>query len=235
MNGTLKLILISLLGILIVLVLEQYTNIDINLSDKIYNFEMHRWPISYTLHQKLNPIFYDGAKHLVATVGTFCVFYMFYALRKTRYRCRFAAALTVLLCTIIIPAAVGQIKKQTNVYCPNQLLHYEGHYPYARVLERYPDDFVPNHRGRCFPGGHVSGAFSLMSLYLFFKNKRNKILAVSASILLATVNGTYQMLRGEHFISHNLVSFFIAVILIAIINFFVQIIFSKFLCAFEHK
>ncbi len=218
MNVKYKIIISALLGIVVVLALEQFTDIDVWLSDKIYNFRTHQWPIPYNLHQKLNPIFYDGAKHLVATVGTFCVLYMLYSLWKPQYRCRFSAALTILLCTIIIPTTVGQLKRQSNVYCPNQLVHYEASYPYARVFEHYPADFVPRHRGRCFPAGHISGAFALMSMYLFFKTKRNQRLALTAALLLAFTNGAYQLLRGEHFISHNFISLFIAMILIVLIN-----------------
>ncbi len=78
-----------LLGMAVVLAIEQFTGLDIRLSDKIYNFSTHQWPIPYSLHLKLNPIFYDGAKHLVAAVGTFCVLYMLYALWKPQYRSRF--------------------------------------------------------------------------------------------------------------------------------------------------
>lgn len=201
------------------LLLEQFTNIDILFSDMIYDFSAKQWLIPYSLHQKLNPIFYDGAKHFVAFCGTLCVLYMIYSFFKPQYRCRFSAALTVLLCTIIIPTSVGQLKKISNFYCPNQLEHYDHRYPYAKVFESYPSDFSPEHRGRCFPGGHATGAYALMSLCFFFRRRKNQLIAVSSAFFLAAVNGSYQLLRGEHFISHNLVSFFIAVMMIVIIHF----------------
>ena len=110
--------------------------------------------------------------------------------------------MTVLLCTIIVPTVVGSLKKMTNVCCPNQLAIYEAFYPYAKVFEKYPDNFQPQHKGRCFPGGHVTGAFSLMSLVFVFRRRRQQYVALGGgAIAFGMITGTYQMLRGEHFFS----------------------------------
>ncbi|MDY4841625.1 MAG: phosphatase PAP2 family protein [Alphaproteobacteria bacterium] len=202
----------------VVLIMEQYTDIDVWVSNHFYDFDRHRWTVTPALHEILSPIFYEGAKHFVAFIGTLCVLYMFFSLKKKEWRKNFSAVMTVLLCTIIIPTTVGRLKKVTNVYCPNQLDIYEQKYPYVRVTEKYPDNFQPQHKGRCFPGGHVTGAFSLMSLYLIFHRRKNKLLALGGAVCFGFVTGTYQILRGEHFFSHNLISMLIAAFLIVIIN-----------------
>ena len=201
-----------------VLLIEQFTNLDVWISNQIYDFEQHRWPITPALHQRFSPVFYEGAKHFVAFVGTICVIYMLGSIKKRKWRRNFAAVLTVLLCTIIVPTVVGSLKKMTNVYCPNQLAIYEAFYPYAKVFEKYPDNFQPQHKGRCFPGGHVTGAFSLMSLVFVFRRRRQQYVALGGAIAFGMITGTYQMLRGEHFFLHNLTSFFIAAIFIVFIH-----------------
>lgn len=201
-----------------VLIMEQYTDIDVWISNRFYDFDRHKWVITPALHEVLSPVFYEGTKHFVAFIGTLCVLYMIFSLKKKEWRKNFTAVLTVLLSTMIVPMVVGKLKRVTNVYCPNQLEIYEQRYPYVRVQEDYPADFRPEHKGHCFPGGHVTGAFSLMSLYLVFRGRRKKFLALGSAVCFGFVTGTYQILRGEHFLSHNLVSMLIAAFLIVIIN-----------------
>lgn len=71
-----------------------------------------------------------------------------------------------------------------------------------------------------------------MSLCFFFKRRKNQLIAVSSAFFLAAVNGSYQLLRGEHFISHTLVSFFIEVMMIDIIHFVLKKAISRLLGKF---
>lgn len=204
--------------LMVILAVEHYTDIDVLISDYAYDFTEHRWLITPALHQKLSPFFYEGAKRLVAAIGTTCVIYLLLSAWKKEWRRNFVAVLTVLLSTMIVPSTVSWLKTFTNVYCPNQLQIYEQRYPYVRVLESYPSAFQAEHRGRCFPGGHVTGAFSLMALYLVFQDKKKKAAALGGAVCFGFITGTYQILRGEHFLSHNLFSMFLSAVLIIIIH-----------------
>lgn len=213
---------------MVILAVECYTDIDVLISDYAYDFREHKWLVTPTMHQKLSPFFYEGAKRLVAIIGTICVVYLLLSFWKKEWRRNFAAVLTVLLSTMIVPSTVSWLKTITNVYCPNQLQRYEQRYPYVRVLERYPSSFQPEHRGRCFPGGHVTGAFSLMSLYLVFQVKKKKAAALGGAVCFGFITGTYQILRGEHFLSHNLFSMFLSVVLILLVNTIINVVSVRF-------
>lgn len=211
-------VIVTMVLMIVLLLTESFTDIDIWVSDNFYDFNTHKWIIGIEEHNRLSPFFYEGAKRFVAFVGTLCVLYMLASIWIKKWRWNCTAVLTVLLCTIIIPTAVGKLKRVTNVYCPNQFDIYEAQYPYVKIFESYPPDFHPRHKGRCFPAGHVTGALSLMSLYLVFRDQRKKYLALGFAVCFSFVTGCYQMLRGEHFITDTLFSLLIAIALIIIIN-----------------
>lgn len=194
------------------LALEQFTDLDIWISNHFYDFASRRWMISAEDHQRLRLYFYDGPKMLVATIGSCCVFYMLSAFRIKKRQKKLTAVLTVLLCTMLVPTVVSRLKRVTNVYCPAQLTLYGGEKPYVKILEPYPPAAQPEHPGRCFPAGHVTGAFSLVSLCFLFADRRKKFAAAVGACLFGGMTGGYQMLRGEHFLSHNLFSGLIAMV-----------------------
>lgn len=60
--------------------------------------------------------------------------------------------------------------------------------------------------GHCFPGGHASAGFSIMAGYFIYRD-RNLTRAhfyLIAGIVLGFAMGWTQMMRGAHFLSHNL-------------------------------
>lgn len=197
------------------LMLEQFTDFDVLISNHFYDFSIRRWMVSGEDHQRLRLYFYDGPKILVAAIGTCCVLYMLSAFKVKRRRKNLTAVLTVLLCTMLVPTIVSRLKRVTNVYCPAQLTLYGGEKLYVKILEPYPPAAQPEHPGRCFPAGHVTGAFSLVSLYFLFAGRHKKFAAAAGACLFGCVTGGYQMLRGEHFLSHNLFSGLIAVVVAA--------------------
>ncbi|QIO05827.1 phosphatase PAP2 family protein [Acinetobacter shaoyimingii] len=60
--------------------------------------------------------------------------------------------------------------------------------------------------GHCFPGGHASSGFALMVGYFIFRlsDPPRAYFYLTAGIILGFAMGWAQMMRGAHFISHNL-------------------------------
>lgn len=229
---------VCLLMLVLILFVEQYTDFDVWIEDFFYDFDQREWTVTPALHEVFSPFFYEAAKRLVACIGTICVLYMVISVRKKAWRKNFAAVCTVLLSTMIVPLSVSKLKDVTNVYCPNQLEIYDRQYPYVRITEDYPAGFKAEHKGRCFPGGHVTGAFSLLSLYLVFNDRKKKIAVLAGVLAFGGITGGYQMLRGEHFLSHNLFSLFLAAIIIPLINMLVVkavLICNKFFCCYANN
>lgn len=199
-----------------ILLWETYTDGDRVVQDWIYG--AGKWPISRETHQELSFIFYKGIKNAVIVFGIVCLLafvgsYKFVWLEKYR-----KPALLMFLSIVLVPVIVAGSKQITNVYCPDQLLMYGGKYPWVRVLENYPDGFEQIKRGKCFPAGHATVGFSLMMLYFCFRSRRAKITALASAITAGWISGGYQMLRGEHFLSHTLFTMVASWMVIILIN-----------------
>ncbi|WP_425917154.1 phosphatase PAP2 family protein [Acinetobacter sp. TSRC1-2] len=61
-------------------------------------------------------------------------------------------------------------------------------------------------KGHCFPGGHASIGFALMAGYAVFRlsNKKRAYFFLVSGCILGFAMGWAQMMRGAHFLSHNL-------------------------------
>ena len=141
----------------------------------------------------------------------------------------------VLLTLASAPALVGFIKQQTNIHYPRNIVRYGGDVPYVRLFEKFPETPGPptpavettrNERNRevenreadsatsprpCkraagFPAGHASGGFALMSLAGLATTRRCRLALLTVGLAAGWWMGLYQMFRGDHYLSHTLVS-----------------------------
>lgn len=60
--------------------------------------------------------------------------------------------------------------------------------------------------GHCFPGGHASSGFALMAGYFVYRrsNRTRAYFFLCSASILGFAMGWAQMMRGAHFLSHNL-------------------------------
>jgi membrane-associated PAP2 superfamily phosphatase len=211
-----KQILLSIVLLLGTICLFEFTNLDLTLQDHFYLQDCHQWMIDKR-DPVLRLIFYTGIKVLIIAFGTLCFFcwllsYKVWKLAKYRRFC-----VLICLALIVVPATISIIKNISNVYTPNKIRRYGGDNPYVKVFERYPPWFKQTRTGKGWPAGHASGGFALMMLYYAFTRRKFRILGLSIGLTLGWTMGMYQMLKGAHYLSHTIVTMFIAWILIIII------------------
>ncbi|MES2546252.1 MAG: phosphatase PAP2 family protein [Pseudomonadota bacterium] len=111
--------------------------------------------------------------------------------------------LWVFMVMLMSTAAVSLLKHHSMHGCPNDLALYGGNLPYLQLFDALP---LGAAMGNCFPGGHASGGFALMAFYFAFRDVQAKFAQsmLKISLTLGFVMGWAQMMRGEHFLSHNL-------------------------------
>lgn len=124
----------------------------------------------------------------------------------------------ILLGLILIPLIAGNVKKFTNIYCPKQLEIYNGSYPYVKIFDSYPAEFVQNKKGQCFPAGHCVTGFALFILFFALRKKSHKFFALAASLTAGWTLGVYQMAKGAHFFSDTFVAMLLCFLLAALIT-----------------
>ena len=98
----------------------------------------------------------------------------------------------------------------TDVYCPYELQQFGGQAVYQRILAMADPANAGLTCGRCFPGGHASGGFALTMIFFCIPSRRWRWGALALALVYAWIMGLYQMLRGDHFLSHTLMSMVLA-------------------------
>ena len=98
-----------------------------------------------------------------------------------------------MLCTCLI----GFIKAHSAPACPWYMTH--------ETSTGFVWDFSAT-AGHCFPGGHASTGFALLTGYFVYRldQKQRAWFYLFAGMVLGFALGWAQMMRGAHFLSHNL-------------------------------
>jgi membrane-associated PAP2 superfamily phosphatase len=112
--------------------------------------------------------------------------------------------LFVVVAFSITTGAIHYFKSHTSIYCPVETTLYGG----TEQKKEWFENFNLLHdagKGRCWPGGHASGGFTMMALFFVARRYRwrhaRKLLAFS--LALGMVYGTTRVLQGWHFMSHT--------------------------------
>lgn len=196
---------LCLLLLAAVLLAESRAGLDIFVQRQWYDAVRGTWFIDATAHHAWRWLFYDGMKRGVAAAGVLSVLVFVAGLVLDR-RAWVRAGLLLALSCAATPLLVASLKAVTGIYCPRQLALFGGDAPYRHLFSAS----VPVSGGRCFPGGHASGGFALTMLFFCVSSRRAKAAALAASPALGWTMGLYQMMRGEHFLSHTVVSMLLA-------------------------
>lgn len=212
----------SLISLLIIFVFFEVTNADLFIQKMLFNYAEKKWHFQdpTLLYKK---IFYTGIKIPIYVIGLSALVALIISWKKKIWTSYRKGLIIVALTLILLPTLIAVVGKNlTDVQCPDDLNVFAGRIPYVKHFEAYPinpdssDGKWP--KGRCFPAGHASGGFALLSLVCFFKSRRNKRIAFIVAMSMGWTMGVFQMIRGNHFLSHHLVTMCLAFILVSFFN-----------------
>ena len=202
--------LAALVGIFL---LFEFTPLDLLFQDRLYDDARGTWLIDKRA-PLLRLLFYTGPKALLILFG---VSILVWILGPARWRATAApwardrrAWWVVVLTLGLVPLAIGQLKATTNIFTPAQITRYGGTMPHTRVLARYDNTTRPATRGRGWPAGHASGGFALLSLAGLARTRRGRLIGVSTGLAIGLIMGLYQTAKGDHFLSHTLLTALLA-------------------------
>lgn len=208
---------ITAVAIFVAAMVLELSGMDIWLQDLVFDFRDGAWVVDQ--RDPLGRVlFYTGPKVLLIAFGCSLMALIVGPCRWRQWwqslgwlttRARITAAL---LCAGSIPITVAVLKATSGVFCPSELARYGGSAAHRRP---YSAEVCGESRGRCWPAGHASGGFALLSLLVLAGNRRRRVQAVYMGTVAGWGMGLYQSLKGAHFPSHTLVTFAISLCLVA--------------------
>ena len=204
----------------IVIIFFGINDFDIKVQNYLFDFNSNTW----ILDKDLEPykfFFYDGIKKILIIFALLLLIAILF-FRKTilvqKYK---KGIMIVILSSILVPLIVGGLKRETNMPCPKNELLYGGKLIRTAVWESYPLPYENMPHIKCWPAGHASGGFALLSLFFLFKKQKNRFIALGIAFTIGWSMGIYKMFIGDHFLSHTLITMLLAWLIILFITLFI--------------
>jgi membrane-associated PAP2 superfamily phosphatase len=208
-----RVLLPIMLAPLIVLFFET-TSVDKSLIALYYDAESHGFPLRDTPF--MQHVMHTGLKMAVVVIGiaVFIAFLLTFVKPQWRPYRRRLLWLSVGMAGGALLVSV--LKQNSALHCPWDLVEYGGITPFHGLLDRLPSGVA---RGRCFPGGHASGGFALMAFYFAWRDTDAKLARwfLAIALVAGMVMGWTQMMRGAHFLSHNIWSAWVVWMYLAVL------------------
>ncbi len=113
--------------------------------------------------------------------------------------------LFVVVAFAVCTGVIHFLKSHTSVYCPIETTLYGGKMPHIEWYKNF-QLFHEAGSGRCWPGGHASGGFTMLALYFVARRYQWRFskAILWGSLLLGFIYGTTRVLQGWHYMSHTL-------------------------------
>lgn len=203
-------IMLTTLALLLVVAFFELTSVDMWLQQHFYSNGLGTWIIDHDA-QPWRTLLYTGIKKVFIVFAVALLLMVTLMHRRLPWVAANRRELVVVLLTLVLlPLLVNFLKWYTDVPCPRDIEAFGGLAPYVTLFEHYPSSFHHDASLRCYPAGHASGGFALMSLYFLFKQRRHRWLGLGVGLATGWVTGLYKMAIGDHFLSHTVVSMLLA-------------------------
>lgn len=108
-----------------------------------------------------------------------------------------------------VSLVIQMLKGSSMHACPYDLAMYGGKSVWFPLFDTVK---MAVRQGRCWPGGHASAGFVLIAGYFALRDRAPRWARgiLIGSLVLGTVMSAVQVVRGAHFVSHNLWSLWIS-------------------------
>lgn len=191
-------VLLPLALMLPALFLVETTRLDAWLADRWYALGGGAW--AFRDHWLAYDLIHHHGKQMIIAfalllIGLLIASSWWRVIRPWRRRITY-----LLVCMLILPGLVAFAKHSSPVHCPWNISRYGGAFPFRHLFE-----YSMGPGGYCFPSGHASGGFALISMYFAALGAvRRPALFLLPGLLVGWTFALGQQARGAHFLSHDL-------------------------------
>jgi membrane-associated PAP2 superfamily phosphatase len=221
-----------LIAAIAIVLLDQFTNIDLAIEDYYYNpgLKTFAWKNTWFANEFMHVYVKD---FIIVIAISLIAFVLLDSLKNfqwldhlSRFKLRFVASASV-----IIPFVISTLKHNSMLHCPWDITRYGGNAPFVRLLDQVP---LGMDAGHCFPAGHASTGLWLAAICVFWLPNQPKtaLKVFFAGLSVGFFLGWVQQMRGAHFLFHTLWSTWLASALVVamLISTHFFIIQKKHLC-----
>ena len=204
-HWSVRLLVVPLLVLSALMIALHESPVDRAVLSLFYDPDTRTFPARY--HWFFTIIVHEVMKIAVIVVGVLALGVCLAGLGRPRFalqhrlRAWHRPALLVALAIAIGPALVGWLKSISPRHCPWDLQLYGGTQPWVSLWDPLPEGAKP---GKCFPGGHASGGYALVSLW--FATRPTHPQLARKLLVFALCYGSFMGLArcamGAHFPSH---------------------------------
>jgi membrane-associated PAP2 superfamily phosphatase len=200
-NWAIKQLVLLLVSALVLGLVFPMTGLDQYLIAPYFDADNQQFSLKHDWF--LESVLHTGLKYGLIVVAFSTLVAAFIGSINVSLKVHHQRLLWVFMLMLISTTLISLLKHSSMHACPNDLIQYGGNLPYLQLFDALP---VGAEAGKCFPGGHASGGFALMAFYFAFRDVKPQFAKslLLLSLSLGFVMGWAQMMRGEHFLSHNL-------------------------------
>ncbi len=213
--------IIPLVLLVLTILLFELTPWDTWIQDHFYT-PGEGWLLKLDKHHGFGLVYYTGPKWLLGQLGfVLGAIIVWIAIRKRRLAW---GLLYVVITMISIPCLVANIKSDCSVPYPSRLVRYGGKEQPRNLYQAFFEPIpAGSKRYHGWPAGHASGGFAPIGAAFVPERKKYRWLAFGGVTALGFFMGICHTMDGNHFFSHNLVSYFLAWMVAA----FLYLLFDK--------
>ena len=187
------------LGAILLWLLFDNTGLDQWIARLYYDFDKSKWPFA---KNPTTVLAYNLSKELIIAFGVLLLGLFFYSFKNYHLAPYHRILLFLIICLIIVPSEIGLLKSFFYKARPEQAIEFGGKLPHTGLFK-----FLWGAKDASnWPGGHVSGGAALLAIYFPLRDRSKTLgyLGLAFALLYWFGMSWIQVMRGQHFMSHNL-------------------------------
>ncbi|MDO9125982.1 MAG: phosphatase PAP2 family protein [Parvibaculum sp.] len=204
----------SLAAIALVILWPPAQAFDLQVQIHFFDAASARWIFPPESHDAVYWLLYRLPKILLSVAaGAICLLLLWDAVRG-RWSARDTRLLLAVCVLGLTALIVGMLKNVTGVSCPAQEIPFAGPYPHIGITDRLFGLVPFKDHLQCWPAGHASAGFGLLGYRLLAPAELSPPFRYWWPGLVAGWGlGIFQMARGQHYLSHTVVTMALAILL----------------------
>lgn len=160
----------------------------------------------------LEKIFHKGGVIFTIVILMTLLVHLFYLFKFGHNKKQRDYVAFILLSSLLTIVTVFFMKRWSTLPCPWNSVAFGGDVNPPELFRAFSSDLP---KGKCFPAGHSSGGFCFLSMYFGYTAiyGKRKFITLIPGLLIGVTFGVTQQMRGAHYLSHDISTILVTIII----------------------